>query len=317
MNELSLFTGTGGGILGTMLLGWKAIGYVEWNKYCCRVLQQRIKDGILEDAPIYCGDIREFILGGFAEGYRGVADVITAGFPCQPFTTSGKRLGESDPRNQWPATREVIEIVRPGFLLLENVPGLIGTEYFAQVIGEISELGYLPRWTVLGADDAGAPHRRKRVWIVADTDQSRGTAGIPATSGGQARIANQPDDAGEEHTWPSGPLEPLRLGEPLRLIGTSAGRCDCCGDLLCLAHHMHLADCGCSTDEIHCKDCDEWTLSPDTGVCEWCGSSNTDQPGMDGDANGSSNRMDRFEAIGNGQVPAVVKLAWETLIQRI
>ena len=76
MNELSLFTGIGGGILGTMLLGWNHIGYVEWDKYCCRVLEQRIKDGILDDSPIWNIDIREFNKR-YAEKYRGLVDVFS------------------------------------------------------------------------------------------------------------------------------------------------------------------------------------------------------------------------------------------------
>ena len=80
LRELSLFSGVGGGLLGTKLLGWRHIGYVEFNDYCQRVLQQRIKDGLLDDAPIF-GDIREFVEGGFAEAYRGHVDVVTGGFP--------------------------------------------------------------------------------------------------------------------------------------------------------------------------------------------------------------------------------------------
>jgi len=87
MNELSLFTGAGGGLLGTKLLGWNPIGYVEWDDYCQRVIAQRIKDGFLPDAPIF-GDIKTFIDSGCAELYRGVTDVISAGFPCQPFSVA-------------------------------------------------------------------------------------------------------------------------------------------------------------------------------------------------------------------------------------
>lgn len=82
MRELSLFSGVGGGLLGTKLLGFTAVGYVEWNKYCCRVLEQRIKDGFLDDAPIFNCDIREWIRLGYAESYQGLVDIITAGFPC-------------------------------------------------------------------------------------------------------------------------------------------------------------------------------------------------------------------------------------------
>ncbi len=80
LRELSLFSGSGGGLLGTKLLGWRAVGYVEFNEYCQRVLQQRIRDGLLDDAPIF-GDVREFVEGGFAEAYRGRVDVVTGGFP--------------------------------------------------------------------------------------------------------------------------------------------------------------------------------------------------------------------------------------------
>lgn len=166
MNELSLFSGAGGGLLGTKLLGWNPIGYVEWDDYCQRVIAQRIKDGFLPDAPIF-GDIRAFASSGCAELYRGVTDVISAGFPCQPFSVAGKQKGADDERNMWPATAEVIGIVRPRFILLENVPGIRG--YLPVVVRDLRRLGYeVSRPLILGADDVGAPHRRKRIWIVAN-----------------------------------------------------------------------------------------------------------------------------------------------------
>ena len=92
MRELSLFSGAGGGLLGTKLLGWEPIGYVEWDDYCQRVIAARIRDGYLPNAPIF-GDIKAFIDSGCAELYRGITDVISAGFPCQPFSVAGKRKG--------------------------------------------------------------------------------------------------------------------------------------------------------------------------------------------------------------------------------
>lgn len=80
LKELSLFTGCGGGLLGSKLLGWHTIGYVEFNKYCQQVIQARIRDGILDDAPIF-GDIRDFVKEGHAEAYAGNVDVISGGFP--------------------------------------------------------------------------------------------------------------------------------------------------------------------------------------------------------------------------------------------
>lgn len=80
LKELSLFSGAGGGLLAGRLLGWRTIGYVEFNDYCQRVIQQRIADGFLDDAPIF-GDVREFKKGGYAEAYAGYVDVISGGFP--------------------------------------------------------------------------------------------------------------------------------------------------------------------------------------------------------------------------------------------
>jgi hypothetical protein len=74
------------------LLGWRAVGYVEWEPYCQAVIAARIKDGLLEEAPIF-GDIREFVKSGAAREYRGFADVVSAGFPCQPHSAAGRRLG--------------------------------------------------------------------------------------------------------------------------------------------------------------------------------------------------------------------------------
>jgi DNA (cytosine-5)-methyltransferase 1 len=79
--ELSLFSGAGGGLLGTKLLGWRCAGYVENDDYCQRVLAGRIEGGIFDRAPIF-RDIRAFLGQGFAERYRGLVDVLTAGFPC-------------------------------------------------------------------------------------------------------------------------------------------------------------------------------------------------------------------------------------------
>lgn len=173
MNELSLFTGAGGGLLGTHLLGWKAIGYVEWNEYCQRVVRARIDDGILPIAPIFT-DVREFVQSGAAREYRGFADVVTAGFPCQPFSVAGKQLGANDERNMWPATIDVIRAVQPAAVFLENVPPLISGGYIVTVVTDLQAAGYqvLPPLR-LSASDVGANHERERVWIVAHTQQNR------------------------------------------------------------------------------------------------------------------------------------------------
>ena len=166
MRELSLFSGAGGGLLATKhLLGWTTVGYVENEEYCQRILAQRIEDGYLDRAPIF-GDIREFIKSGEAREYRGFADVVTGGFPCQPFSQAGKRVGARDDRNLFPETAEVIEKVQPAFVFLENVLGVKGL--LPAIHTRLRSMGYvIPRRAVVGAASVGGPHIRKRVWIFA------------------------------------------------------------------------------------------------------------------------------------------------------
>ena len=164
MNELSLFSGYGGFNLGFQLAGLKVrtVGYVEWEKYPQEIIKARIKDGYIDDAPIFA-DIRSFD----GTQYRGLVDIITGGFPCQPHSVAGQRKGEADERNLWPDTARVINEVGPRYVLLENVPGIISNGYAGTVVGELSELGYDATWGIVSAEDAGAPHRRQRWWCFA------------------------------------------------------------------------------------------------------------------------------------------------------
>lgn len=173
VRELSLFTGAGGGLLGTKILGWTHVGYVEWNEYCQRVIAQRIADGYLDPAPIFT-DVRQFVESGAAEQYRGVADVVTAGFPCQPYSYAGNREGSDDERDMWPATVACIRIVRPRLVRLENVTGLLAG-YLGRVLGDLAALRYDAEWDCLPASDSGLPHFRDRTWVTAHAHGAAGT----------------------------------------------------------------------------------------------------------------------------------------------
>jgi len=125
MNELCLFAGGGGGSIASFHFHkWRTVCYVEWDKYCQKILQARIKDGLLSDAPIW-DDIKTFN----GKPWRGCVDIITAGFPCQPFSVAGKQKGIDDDRNGWPDTIRIIREVKPKYCLLENVAGLLANEY--------------------------------------------------------------------------------------------------------------------------------------------------------------------------------------------
>jgi len=173
LRELSLFTGAGGGLLATHhILGWRTVCYVEKDKWCQRVLLQRIRDGFIDDAPIW-DDICTFD----GTQWRGIADVVTGGFPCQPFSSSGKRLEHEDDRNRWPDTIRVIRQVEPEWVFLENSPRLL-VRYASTVFCDLAESGYYLRWECIPAGAVGAPHGRDRLWILgrrsmADADCGR------------------------------------------------------------------------------------------------------------------------------------------------
>lgn len=93
-------------------------------------------------------------------------DVLTGGYPCQPFSQAGQRKGTEDERHLWPCVRDAISVLEPGLAVLENVAGHLSLG-LGTVLGELSEVGYDARWGVVRAADAGAPHRRARVFIVA------------------------------------------------------------------------------------------------------------------------------------------------------
>lgn len=173
MNELSLFSGAGGGLLASKyFLKWKTIGYVEYEEYCQKVIRQRIKDGLLDNAPIF-GDIRTFINSGCASLYRGITDVISAGFPCQPFSVAGKRQAEKDERNMWPATLRAIDIIRPKYAFLENVPGLISCGYIGDILSGLAKIGYNAKWCCLSSAETGGPIVGERLWFLATSDKKR------------------------------------------------------------------------------------------------------------------------------------------------
>ena len=214
MRELSLFTGAGGGLMAGKLIGWEPVGYVEFNDYCQKVIRARIDDGSIPNAPIF-GNIDTFISEGYAEAYSGMVDVVTGGFPCQPFSVAGKGAGKDDPRNKWPQTLEVIRLVRPRLCFLENVPGLFAHEYIRTIFRELAESGYLLRWRVLSAAEVGAPHKRDRVWILATNSESKP---------GYGRESNTEDGRAQESKFRSGNSANSAYSDNQRLEGGGESR---------------------------------------------------------------------------------------------
>ena len=161
MNELALFAGAGGGILGGKLLGWRTVCAVEWEAYPASVLCARQNDKILPTFPIW-DDVQTFD----GKPWRGIIDVVSGGFPCQDISAAGKGAGiDGQQSGMWREMARIICEVRPKFVFVENSP-MLTHRGLGTVLGDLANMGFDAEWGVLGASDIGAKHHRKRIWIV-------------------------------------------------------------------------------------------------------------------------------------------------------
>ncbi len=164
MNHLSLFSGGCDGFsVAAKWMRWTNIAHVEIDKWNQKLLRQNFPG-----TEVY-GDIREFNAQHAAK-YRGSIDIITGGFPCQPFSTAGKRQGTADDNYLWPPMLETIGIIKPAFVVGENVAGLTSMEdgrTFDQILADLENEGYTVESFILPACSVGAWHRRNRIFIVA------------------------------------------------------------------------------------------------------------------------------------------------------
>jgi DNA (cytosine-5)-methyltransferase 1 len=267
MNELALFAGAGGGILGGHLLGWRTICAVEWEPYPASVLISRQNDGILPPFPVW-DDVQTFD----GRPWRGRVDVISGGFPCQDISSAGKGAGiEGKKSGLWKQMHRIIGEVRPRFVLVENSANLTvrgGT----RVSADLASMGYMGYSGVLSAADAiwnqGTPcadHLRERMWFVAQDSHSNSMRELQ-------QEGREQDERG-------------RFCDILQTIPDAE-----CGRLKEQREARTL-------QANHALPGGWWRTEP--GICRV--------------AHGVAARVDRLKAIGNGQVPAVVPLAWNIL----
>ena len=167
MNELALFAGAGGGILGGHLLGWRTVCAVERDAYAAQVLAQRQNDGVLEPFPIW-SDVCSFD----GKPWRGIVDVVSGGFPCQDLSsarTNGGKIGaglDGQKSGLWREFKRIIGQVRPGIAYIENSPNLVNRG-LDRILCDLASMGFNAEWGVISAQSIGANHERERVWIVA------------------------------------------------------------------------------------------------------------------------------------------------------
>ena len=256
VTHLSLCTGYGGIDLGLarVVSNLRTVAYCEREAAAIELLLSRMEGGQLDAAPIWT-DLRSFPWEAFSDR----VDILSGGYPCQPFSAAGKRLGAEDERHLWPAIADGIRILRPRVCFFENVEGHISLG-LREVIEELEGLGYRTAWGIFSAAEVGAPHQRKRVFIMANRcgegPQGRewlrqaGAQGAPSghfaecggamafshSVGGQARIPRSvawnegltgvADHGCSQDLWPSRPGEPQHAWEPPRVVantGRNAG----------------------------------------------------------------------------------------------
>jgi site-specific DNA-cytosine methylase len=159
---ISFCSGYGGIERGLDLAGVKhrVLAYVEIEAFAIANLVNKMENGLIPPAPIYT-DLKTFP----AHIFRGCVDILTGGYPCQPFSAAGKRLGTEDPRHLWPYILDHINAIRPVRCFFENVEGHISLG-LREVIDDLEGAGYSATWGIFSAAEVGAPHQRKRVYIL-------------------------------------------------------------------------------------------------------------------------------------------------------
>jgi len=179
LNELALFTGTGGGILASKLLGWRTVCAVEYEEHARDLLAARQNDGCLEPFPIW-NDVSTFD----GKPWRGIIDVVSGGFPCQDISVANyKAKGIAGERSGlWSEMARIVSEVQPGWVFVENSPMLVGRG-LAVVLCDLAKMGYDVVWGIVGAGHIGFPHLRERCWVYAHNPENADSGSVRSHRG--------------------------------------------------------------------------------------------------------------------------------------
>jgi len=196
--NLALFAGAGGLELGLKIAvrNLATVAYVEREAYAAAVLVARMEDETLDRAPVW-DDVTTFD----GKPFRGLVDIVSGGFPCQDLSVAGKRAGIDGERSGlWSEFARLIGEIRPRYVFIENVSGLLANGPMRRVLGDLADLGFDAEWERIPASSVGAPHRRERFFLLARVSdaerdelrakQGRGEPGRP----GAAKLGDVGDD---------------------------------------------------------------------------------------------------------------------------
>lgn len=318
MHGLALCAGAGGLELGLKLAlgeGCRTVCYVEREAYAAATLVARMADASLDTGPVWDD------LGTFdGRPWRGVVDLVSAGFPCQPWSSAGRGRGTADERWLWPDIARIVREVRPAWVFLENSPRLVrgGLD---PILRDLAVLGFDAEWDVFSAAEAGAPHVRKRLFVLANADSDRrqgrepreaqqergsglteGGVDVADAPGGELGELRQPSggrglpDRGDavvgdadRHEWGGNEGDEAGVGQRQRGYAGGAG------------YELGLFPPG-------YDDLDAWreVLARDPSL----------EPAVRRVADGLAHRLDRLRLTGNGVVPVVAAVAFLRLRDR-
>ena len=343
ITHVSLCAGYGGIDLGLKraIKGLRTIAFSEIEAFAAANLVAKMEAGHMDSAPLWT-DLKTFPW----ESFRDRVGILSGGYPCQPFSAAGKRLGKDDPRHLWPWIADGIVLMRPDLCFFENVEGHISLG-LREVIEELDRIGYTTTWGIFSAAEVGAPHQRKRIFILAhrqstrlegyhglligrdeprrESSQPKGSVGGSDSSGtelahtecygsreGRA-LREGPDGTklvGESETrgsWPGRPGQPQHGWEPPRVVGNSKRG-------------------GRESGHGSRARAEESRAGCESGLGRIQGDS-AFKPPLGGDPHGSArglgyaelsvacdSRTDELRLLGNGVVPATCSLAFRTLL---
>ena len=315
LKHLDLFSGIGGFSLGLESAGLvQTVAFCDFDKYCQQILKKNFPD-----VHIY-GDVKELNYDKLKTDGIDTIDIITGGYPCQPFSVAGRKKGEEDPRHVWPEYFRLIKELRPSWVIGENVSGHIKLG-LDTVLENLESEGYSARTFSISASSVGAKHQRERIWIVANarqhggrieptgntestrrgpletTERSADTDTISRSSKGEETLANSVELGLEKHGH-SETTESIKRGETMAdtNIEGRQGRIHRRQNKEWESQQRHFG----RNSAAHGQQGQNWwDIEPELGRV----------------AHGIPNRVDRLKGLGNSLVPQIPYFIAQSILQ--
>ena len=305
----------------------RTIAHCEIEAYAIANLIAKMEEGQLAACPVFT-DIKQF---PFRE-LRGKVTILSAGFPCQPFSSAGKRQATEDPRHLWPWIANGVSAMRPEYCFFENVPGIIssttadGESVLKYVLRDLEQRGYKCTWGIFSAHEVGAAHQRKRVFILAYRKDIRLNRSLT--------VQNQ-----ESAEWNDASRQGTTQGVGATVLGNSTSERPHRGSENCEGEQSEVLGERLESDEELANPTNmrrkqtqrqggqdfrrgsedtQWPARPGEEQYEWEEPRVTEVIGKLGRTiDGTQHRVDRLRLLGNGVVPQTAELAWKTLWKEI